>query len=231
MDTPEKDKKGSRSFPGTSKPKPKKRDKKSSSLSSIPENMPMKNNHLDNGLILAVRNRDLVQVNFFLNDTFFNPNKQGNQQNTALHHTALSGNSNFIKLFLKNPRVDFTIKNKFDLLASNYIETGIKNNETENQTTIDLGQKISRLRTKFFARYTLSNVVNEQAQKARTAYMTGHFDQKAMNGIIVLIKKFIADDKGNQAAILPSQALLPHYATDKFIEDMLRFQINSTTNN
>ena len=206
----------------------KRSSKKSLSSPVISEQIHV--SYIEHELITATRNKDYETIQFHLSNRYANLNEiRDPQKNTILHCAAMYLNLEVIEIFLKEPRIDSSIRNINNKLALDLINP--HNNTTLCailETNPELSDKISTVRNALFARATLDITTTQECVPFRLIYQKqGFITSNLMNDLIKIIRaksKLVETNK--QAEELPSSALLPIYANDDFIRDMVFFRLS-----
>lgn len=155
--------------------------------------------------ISAVKENDLTIIKSYINNPTKNPNQQDQWKNTALHFAVMFRNIDIINLLLSDPRLNSALTNDRNKTAHELI--------ARDETTLEM-------RHLLFARIQLDRIVDKEA------FIMFMDSGKTSNDIIDTIdniKAKIHETEKNQPAdrALPTEALLPKYATDDFIKQMI----------
>jgi len=181
------------------------------------------------------RNYDFMKV--YLRDPYADPNPIDLKGYTPLMHAAANQDVEAMRLLLNNPGVDSMIKNLDNKAAHDLIFDKKTFDQKTNTLIIDhridpalMDKQSLELKRMLFARMTLDTIAKQESKPIKSIYERGTLEPAIMDDVIKIIKsKIDAIEKKQIEAddtMLPSSALLPTYATDDFIMDMIYFRIH-----
>ncbi len=213
--------------------------KKSVSLSSINEH---KEIYIEHSLITAARNKNHDTIKFHLSNRYFNPNVQDPELNTPFHYAAENQDDVAIALFFSDPRIDTSMRNIKNKMARDLIDIAkirdlmksTKPGTKLHDGLVTFHDELTELRRTMFARATLDIITTQFCTTIRPTYQQGLITTELINETIQQIKTKIRAMEKKQETLdaheadgnLPPSALLPPYATDNFIMDMIFFRLS-----
>lgn len=161
-------------------------------------------------LNLAVKNKNKDMVKELLKQNKILVNKPNRWGNTPLHNAVLFYLPSIIKMLLNDPRIDTTKKNTEKTLA--------------HQLFPFEGEDLSALKGLFFARFTLDNVVKEEAFDIGMSLKTSKatIDELA-KGVQAIAQERIKNDQTiqvtNKSIPIPEHAI--NYTSPEFIKAVI----------
>ena len=182
--------------------------KKPRSQSSIDRIKPIHNN-VEHSFILAAKKNDIVLVEDFLSNIYFNPNVQTTNGTTALMLAVINKHNKVIDLLLNDYRTDTSIPN----IQGSYAHTSLENGDPR--------------RPPIFSRFSLDCAVN--------SYVTPENKKNYQNGLLlpatvrdlaaIILAKAKQPEKRqeNDDREMPAESLCK--ATLEFIIKMFNFRI------
>jgi ankyrin repeat protein len=166
--------------------------------------------------IIAARNGSFDIICLLLAQPTLHPNMQNIRLMTALHCAAKGGHKKIVKKLVLDPRIDSSITENSNFTVLNYL---------------DMHKKCHKLKDQLFGRITLDTFVNKEISGIHQLIINNMLaiplSDNDFDLAIKTVKKNItniANDQ-NKDRQLPIEAIIPTYATDKFIRTMMEWRL------
>jgi hypothetical protein len=192
----------------------------------------VQNLELNTPLHYAAENGDSIAIQLFLNDPRIDASIKNVNNRTARDLVDISIINSLIDTAkTKNPSLE-----KLENLDPSNAITPLKNEEgvTELITLMDQKNQLLERRRTIFARASLDIITAQECATIKPTYQNGLITAGLINETIQKIKakiraieeKQITQHNSEDCGDLPPSALLPQYATDEFMRDMVFFRLS-----
>jgi hypothetical protein len=176
---------------------------------------------------IAIQSNDYSTIKLHLRNPHFDPNITDQQGYSALQIFIKEKIYDGVELLLKDYRVHVKHETLYKKDA---------HQKAINDYFDKFDEKLSPLRCKIFAHFTLDMVTNKSCESIKSFYINGLITESLLSATIQKIKNNIQQDvtkqtedqqNNDQNPVIPESACLPDYATDEFIEKKIWFILSS----